>query len=114
MHIRAAVDVNLPPPPRILLDATESCFELVLRGICDPRTSANVLLAGKRGSGKSTALASIAKRLAADPNHVYPRIVNCKRMVGELQYLVIIVRTYIRNNLTYVATSLTAINVNET
>ena len=65
------------------MDGTEDCFGLVLRGICDQRTSANVLLAGKRGSGKSTALTSIVKRLAADPNHVYSRIVNCNRMVGE-------------------------------
>ena len=56
----------------------------MLKGVCDPRTSANVLLAGKRGSGKSTALASIAGMLAADPNHVYARFVNCNRMVGEL------------------------------
>ena len=56
----------------------------MLKGVCDPRTSANVLLAGKRGSGKSTALASIAEMLAADPNHVYARFVNCNRMVGEL------------------------------
>ena len=59
----------------------------MLKGVCDPRTPANVLLAGKRGSGKSTALASIAWMLAADPNHVYPRIVNCNRMVGELVVL---------------------------
>ena len=66
------------------MDGTDNCFLVMLKGVCDPRTLANVLLAGKRGSGKSTALASIAEMLAADPNHVYARFVNCNRMVGEL------------------------------
>ena len=56
----------------------------MLKGVCDQRTSANLLLAGKRGNGKSNALASIAGMLATDPYHVYPCIVNCNRMVGEL------------------------------
>ena len=71
-----------------------------------------MLLAGERGSGKSTTVISIAKRLAADPNHVYLRIVNCRRMVGVLHstLLIIIILSYytIKLNLPHIATSLTA------